>query len=403
MNIKTAFFLAVTSIKRGNKGTLVMTILIMTLAYVNLVFISSIFGGIVEAINTQAIDNQYGHIVIEPAIDERYIKNSGAIRGISKIPGVVGSTAHYIDNPIIKYDERSDGQDIKSGRWVLKSIIPSEEKTVTKIHQSMVEGSFLEATDRDQIIIGKEVAGGYGGSLDHLSLGVSVGDKIEVFFTNDIKRSYTVKGIFSTKSTQADQMVFVTKKEMESVFRVHNWASEILVKIEDSGNEDKYINEIRHLGLEEEDIKKWSDLMGFTSSASDSFAMISLILGAIGTVVAGITIFIIIFVSVVNKRKQIGILKAIGMKENTIILYFLMQALFYGVIGVILGATIILFVIRPYFITNPLDFPVGWVSLKVTFNIIRISNISLIAAAFIGGFFPAYRGAKENILKSILG
>ncbi len=403
MNIKTSFFLASTSIKRGNKGTLAMTILIMTLAYVNLVFISSVFGGIVEAINTQSIDNQFSNIVIEPAIDERYINNSDAIRLITTLPGIIGSSAHYVDNPIIKYDERNDRKDIKSGRWVLKSINVLDEKKVTKIHESMVEGSFLEETDRDEIIIGKEVAGGHGGDLEHLSLGASVGDEIDVFFSNGIKRQYTVKGIFGTKSTQVDQMVFVTKKEMESVLRVHNWASEILVKIEDTGNEDKYINEIRQLGLQDEDIKKWSDLMGFTSSASTSFTMISIILGVIGTIVAGVTIFIIIFVSVVNKRRQIGILKAIGMEENTIVLSFVMQALFYGVVGVILGVSVILFAIRPYFISNPLDFPIGWVSLNVTFDIIRISNLSLIAAALIGGFFPAYRGAKESILKSIWG
>jgi putative ABC transport system permease protein len=403
MNIKTSFFLALTSIKRGNKGTLAMTILIMTLAYVNLVFISSVFGGIVEAINTQSIDNQYSNIVIEPAIDEKYINNSEAIELITTIPGIIGRSDHYVDNSIIKYDKYNDGKNIKSGRWPLKSIDPLEEKKVTKIHESMIEGSFLETMDRDQIIIGKEVAGNYGGSLNHLSLGVSVGDKIDVYFNNEIKRSYTVKGIFSTKSTQVDQMVLVTKKEMESVLQVHNRASEILVKIEDTGNEDYYIGEIRRLGLKDEDIKKWSDLMGFTSSASTSFTMISIILGVIGTIVAGITIFIIIFVSVVNKRRQIGILKAIGMTENTIVLYFVMQALFYGVIGVIFGASLILFVIRPYFISNPLDFPVGWVSLKVTFDIIRISNLSLIAAALIGGFFPAYRGAKESILKSIWG
>ncbi len=403
MNIKTSFFLALTSIKRGNKGTLIMTILIMTLAYVNLVFISSVFGGIVEAINTQSIDNQYGNIVIEPAVDERYIDNSEAMKLITTIPGVIGSAAHYLDNTIIKYDERHDGKDIKSGRWLLKSISPLDEKKVTKIHESIIEGSFLETADKNKILIGKEVAGGHGGNLDHLSLGVSIGDEIDVYFSNDIKRSYIVKGIFSTKSTAVDQMVFVTKKEMESVLNIHNSASEILVNIENTGNESEYIEEIRQLGFKNEDIKKWSDLMGFTSSASASFTMISIILGVIGTIVAGITIFIIIFVSVVNKRRQIGILKAIGMTESTIILYFVMQALFYGVIGIILGASLILFVIRPYFISNPLDFPVGWVSLKVTFNIIRISNLSLMAAALIGGFFPAYRGAKESILKSIWG
>ena len=403
MNIKTALFLAITSIKRGNKGTLAMTILIMTLAYVSLVFISSIFGGIVQAINNQAINNQYSNIVITPNINDTYIKKSHARQHLLSISGITGVATHYIDNPIIEFDKNSNGENIEKGRWTLKSIVPQEEEKVTNVYKSMVAGSYLKATDRDKIVLGKEIAGGYGGDLEYLSLGAKVGDQVDVYFSNGIKRTYTVKGIFSTKSTQVDQMVFVTKKEMESVLKVHNWASEILVKTKNIGNEDNYITEIRQLGLQNEDIKKWNDLMGFTSSASNSFTMISIILGVIGTIVAGVTIFIIIFVSVVNKRKQIGILKAIGMKENTIVLYFVMQALFYGVVGIILGASFILFVIRPYFISNPLDFPVGWVSLKVTFNIIRISNLSLILAALIGGFFPAYRGAKESILKSIWG
>jgi len=403
MNIKTALFLAITSIRRGNKGTLAMTILIMTLAYVNLVFVASIFGGIVEAINKEAIDNQYSNIVIEPAVDEKYIDNKDAIEQIKTIDGVVGVSSHYIDAPIVKFDEGNNGKDIKKGRWALKSIEPKAESMVTNIDKSIIEGSFLDVNDKNKIVIGKEIAGGYGGDLDHLSLGVSVGDKIDVSFSNGITRTYTIKGIFSTKSAQADQMLFITKKEMESILKVHNWASEILVKTKDVGNEDYYVEQIRRLGLVDEDIKKWSDLMGFTSGASKSFKMISIILGAIGTIVAGVTIFIIIFVSVVNKRRQIGILKAIGMRENTIILYFVVQALFYSLVGVILGVSLILFVIRPFFIMNPLDFPIGWVSLKVTFNIIRISNISLIMAALIGGFVPAYRGAKESILKSIWG
>lgn len=132
MNIKTSFFLATTSIKRGNKGTLAMTILIMTLAYINLVFISSVFGGIVEAINMQSIDNQYSNIVIEPEVDERYIDNHKAMQLIPTIPGIIGSSARYIDNPIIKYDEYKDGKDIKSGRWALKSINPTDEKKLPK-------------------------------------------------------------------------------------------------------------------------------------------------------------------------------------------------------------------------------------------------------------------------------
>lgn len=404
MNVKASLFLAFKTITRGNKGTLAMTILIMTLAYVNLVFISSVFGGIVEAINEQSINNQYGNIVIEPADDEVYVENKEAMDSINTIRGVIGSSAHYVNNAVISYDQYNDGKNIERGRWVVKSVNVEDEIKVTQINKSIIEGEYLEVTDRDKVVIGKDIAGKHGGDLDHLSLGgVYVGDKIDIKFSNGIKRTYTIKGIFSTKNSQADQMAFVTQKEMESVLQVNGLASEIIVKIDKLGEEDFYIDQIRKSGLEKEDVKKWSDLIGFTSSASKSFTMISIILGVIGTIVAAVTIFIIIFVSIVNKRRQIGILKAIGMEENTIVLSFVMQAIFYAIIGIIFGVIIVLFVIRPFFIKNPLDFPIGWVSLKITFEIIRISNISLVVASLIGGFIPAFRGTKESIIDAISG
>lgn len=65
----------------------------------------------------------------------------------------------------------------------------------------------MDSDDRDKILLGKEVAGGYGGDLDYLSLEVKVGDDVDVTYSNGIKRTYNVKGVFGTKSTQVDQMV----------------------------------------------------------------------------------------------------------------------------------------------------------------------------------------------------
>jgi len=402
MNIKASFFLAITTIKRGSKSMVIMTIFIMALAYINIVFITSIFEGIIEAIEVEAINNQLGNIVITPGVDEKYIKNKATER-IDTIPGVVGSATRYINNVFISYDERNDGKDIKSGNWPIKSIDVPNEKKVTNIHNSIIEGSFLEPTDRDKIIIGKEIAGGRGGVLDEDSLGgVSVGDEIDVQFSNGIKKTYKIKGILSTKGMIVGQMAFVTKKEMQSILNVPSyWTSEILIRIENKGEENIFINKIRELGFQDEDIKRWDELMGSTESASDSFGMISLILGVIGTFVAGITIFIVIFVSVVNKRTQIGILKAIGMRKDTIILSFLIQALFYGISGILIGMLFMMFILRPLFLAHPLDFPMGWVSLKITADTIRISNISLFMASLIGGLIPAYNGAKKEILKLI--
>ena len=87
MNIRASFFLALTAVKRGSKGIVVMTILIMALAYINIVFITSIFGGIIQGIEAEAISNQLGNIVITPEVDEKYINNK-AIEWIDTIPGL---------------------------------------------------------------------------------------------------------------------------------------------------------------------------------------------------------------------------------------------------------------------------------------------------------------------------
>jgi putative ABC transport system permease protein len=61
----------------------------------------------------------------------------------------------------------------KSGAWAVRSINPDDEITVTTIHNFMIDGEYLSRLDTDEIILGKEIPGGYGGDLEHLSLGPS--------------------------------------------------------------------------------------------------------------------------------------------------------------------------------------------------------------------------------------
>jgi len=403
-SVKLALFLAFKSITRGNKGVLALTILIVSLAFVNLIFISSIFLGIATAMEKGAIENELGNIMIEPEEDETYIKQVKSWQIlINDTPGVIASSAHYVTAAMLSYDENNDGKGIRSGGWLIKSIDPEEEKQVTKIHEAMVAGEYLEKSDRQKIILGKEISGGYGGHEEHKSLKVRVGDEIKVAFNNGVQREFEVKGIFNTRFIEADMMAFITEKEMESVLGVRNRASEIIVKIDQTGEEGTYIEEFRRIGLLEEDIRPWTEEMGFMAAIMGSFDMVSLLLGMLGTVVAGITIFIVIYVNVVNRRRQIGILKAIGMRERIIVNSYILQALFYAILGIGLGLILIYFLIVPYFIKNPLDFMIGWVSLDVTKNNLITSGISLVVAAFIGGLIPSWRAAKESILKAIWG
>ena len=404
-NLKISFFLAYKSIIRGNKGTLFLTILIMTLSFVNLIFTPALLFGMAKTMNQQSIDNIFGNIIIEPEEDENYLKQVSSLQNeIDNIPGVIGSSAHYLLGTIFNYDKNKNGKNIRTGSWSIKSIDIENEKRTTKICQTMVAGEYLEEKDRDKIILGIEISGGYDSKMKHKTLqGVKINDEVELIFSNGIRRKYKVKGIFDARDMQANSLAFITKKEAESILGLQNSASEIIIRIDQTGKEEQYIQEFRNIGIVKEEIKPWTEYTGMADSMLQSFNMIKVILTLIGVLVAGITIFIVIFVSVVNRKRQIGVLKAIGMKEKIIVNSYIFQALCYAFLGIIIGFLLMNFLIIPYFMKNPMSFPFGEVNLALNEKDLIVTGVSLITAAIIGSLIPSYRAAKESILEAIWG
>ncbi len=404
--ISVALFLGYKSIAKGNRTTLALMIFIMSLAFVNLVFISSILNGIVVAINKQVKTNLVSNIIIEPQEEptkKNFIIHSKEIqRQIENLPGVVATVRHYKLAGAIAYDKERRGN-FKTVSGEIIGVDPEREEQMTEVSQGIVAGRYLEGRGSGDILLGSEIAGGYGGGEELTSLGgVKIGDKVRVNFSNGIERNFTVRGIFKVNFGMADRQAFITSKEAESVLSVYDNASQILVKIDKLDVEDYYAGQIQKIAPNLK-IKKWTYYMGGMSGITKSFDMITLIISAIGLAVAAITIFILIYVNVVNKRRQIGILKAIGIKQNIVIYSYIFQALFYTIFGVIIGALLIFYVIEPYFANHPLSLPIGEVGLALNSQIIIQNILSLLAAAFIAGLIPSRQAARENILKAIFG
>ncbi len=404
-NLQISLFLAYRGIVRGNIGTVLMTVAMMVLAFLNLVFLSSIFTGISQAIDNQAVNLMYGNIVIKPGEDDFYIKDViDKTRLIAGLPGVVGVAGHYVDNLHLEYDPEKDGLDVKAGSWSAKAIDVDEESLVSSVTKYVIEGRFLTENSRDEIVLGRDVSGTHGSDKYNSSLkGVGVGDKIMVSFSNGVKREYKVVGIFMARSMFADSLVYIPKGEYESAYGVNGLANEISVKLAQPNQEEKYVKIIESMGINDVDIKSWKEVNELGGGITSSFTMIKGMLSAIGMLVAAVTIFIIIFVSVVNRRKQIGIMKAIGMQEEIIIISYIWQSLFYALCGVFFGLIVMYKVIIPIFVAYPLDIPVGYVSLVLSNSDFWTASIGLVLAALIGGLIPSFMGVKESILKLIWG
>jgi putative ABC transport system permease protein len=409
-DFQSALFLFYKYVTRGNKGTTVLTVLVVSLAFMQITLVTGILSGAVNLIYVQTKTNYVGNIVVQPGKDqwgnkEDYLKQVTALkRKISAIPGILGCSSHYSTGSVIEYDPDKTGRDIRTISWPIKSISPDDEKKISQVHEHMVAGEYLDESDRDQIIMGREISGGYGAGLEVQSLkGVKIGDEVTVYYHNGVTRKYTIKGIYSTVFPLADMTAFVTTKELESVLSVHDRASEIIIRTDEAYPEDYYMDELRKAGVEYEDIRPWKDFIGLVLGIAQSFDIIKRIILFIGLIVAGVTIFIVIFIATMSRKKQIGIMKAIGMKEGIIITSYILLAFFYALLGIGVGIAVIEFVAAPYFIAHPLSFPMGKVSLLVVRSEFATTVICMLIVSIIAGFIPSWQVTRENIIKAIWG
>lgn len=396
--LRVSAFLAWKSIRRGSKGTLVLTIMIVALIFVNLVFLPSIISGVVETFDAQSIDFDFGNLVVEPREGSQYIDGVASLqRQIERIPGITGTSPRTAAGVTYFYKGRNTAS-------TLYGINPQDERSVTRIAEFMTEGEFLSNGDTDAIVMGATLAGtegDEGGGLPTLE-GVVVGDSVRVDYPNGETRTYRVKGIFETQSFGVDTSAFVTNREMSEVLGLQDQASVILVKTEENGREEEFKRELLSYGIQEEVRTYREKAGGFVDQAIQSFNIINAISTLVSLIIAIVVIFIVIFINTVNRRRQIGILKAIGIDQQIIINSYVLQVLFITVVGALVGMVLNTGV-TTYLTAYPLVFPGGPVYPVVEASAVLWSVASLFAVSLPAGYIPAWRIAREDILTAIRG
>jgi len=395
-----AIYLAVRAIRRGNRGTLALTILIIALVVVLMNFLSMIIGGVVTLYNQQMIDYQYGHVTIEPKDKESSIAHADRlVKELQRIPGVTGVTAHVSTGTTIT--------NTKNGKFQTKAITsfdPGDEQSVTQYQYKIIDGDYLSRGDTDQILIGTLLAGSEDESQDKMpSLGgVKVGDRIQVAYSNGVVKSYRVKGIFETEGALIDSAAFVTKTEMDSIMHTEGTATEILVRgtSADAAGPLKYT--ILEYGVEEK-VKTWNEKgKGILGDAISSFSLLNNVMTFVSLVVASVVVFIVTFINIINRKKQIGILKAIGIRKQVIIGSYVLQVLFLCTCGVITGF-LILNAISTVLTINQLRFPMGYITPVISYSGLALSIVLLFMVSVVSGYIPARQVANEEILDAMRG
>lgn len=404
--------MATRQIRRTSKWTNALVVAVMTLTFLNLVVINGILVGLIEGA-VEAVKAHYlGDIFISTLREKTFIEQTPPLLSfINNTPGVEAVTARYLtagnieaNYKIPKKKPTDKGEEVGT---TFAGIDPVAENNVTNISKLIIEGKYLAPGDYDQVVIGAMLLKKY---LDFESPNfpilrdVNVGDKVRITVGNNVREVW-VKGIIKSKVDEIDRRVFFVDSQLRNLMgRTDYSVGEISVKLSPQADPIAVKNAIVGAGFDQYATIQTQEEAEpkFIKDMKKTFSILGTAISSIGLVVAAITIFIVIFINAITRRKFIGILKGIGIRPAAIEWAYVFQAIIYATVGTILGIIIVFGFMKPYLDANPINFPFSDGILVATPNDTMLRVIVLMISTLIAGYIPVRLITKQNTLDAIL-
>lgn len=231
-------------------------------------------------------------------------------------------------------------------------------------------------------------------------LGLSLGDEIDLVTPEGTTETFVLSGFFDFKvsninrswlladlKTAQDLFGAVTSMEMqvEDVF-----AADLVAESIGEGLDPSLV-EITNWKEQNEELLSGLNGQSISSIMIQVFVMVSVILG-ISSVLA---------ISVLQKSKEIGILKAMGIKDGAASAIFLLQGLILGIFGAILGVALGLGLSVAFtkFAVNTDGSPI--IALYLNYEFIALSGGIAVVACLLASLIPARKSLKLNPIEVI--
>lgn len=205
-------------------------------------------------------------------------------------------------------------------------------------------GAEVDSTGKALDITSGTGLGDYTTSEAKALVGTSLAEKnsLTVGSTFTIQdKTFTVAGIFDAGTTFGNNAVYVTLPEAQTLAETPDELSTMIVTVNSMENVDSTKTAVQAaLGTDKADVTQGQRNLETAVSSLDSVKNISLIAFIAALATAGIIILLIMVMLVRERRREIGVLKAIGARNRTIGLQFVLESLVLVALGSVVGAVI---------------------------------------------------------------
>lgn len=264
---------------------------------------------------------------------------------------------------------------------------PALQDIITPVTKNLIAGRYL-GLGSDEIVIDTELAE---------DLNVTTGERIRLTSSTGAADSFTIAGIYSRG--QGRGSAYVTLRTGQSLFGLGTAVNAVYVKLIDIYNADSVADRI--MALLPYEAKSWTrEFPQFLTSLKVQTASAYLISG-FSLIASGFAIASVLIVSVLQKSKQIGILKSMGARRRQLLTVFIFEGLGVALVGSTVGAIVgtgIVFVLSLF--KQPVTrvgqtpdqlFPVRFLPVYV-----GLAMLAAILSTVIAAVLPARRAAKMN-------
>jgi len=385
--MKLPFKIAVRFLK-SSKG---QTILIATGIAIGVsvqIFIGSLIQGLQKSLIDKTIGNS-SQITVVSNNDDKTIENwSEKISQIKGTDNRIEKISPAADSPaFIKYSD-------KTAPILIRGLNFEPEVDIYNIKSKIYEGNVPE--NLYEVLVGKNLK-------DELKL--KIGDEISLITPNGKNKDSIVTGFYDLKVSNINKSWIITSlKTSQDIFDFNNKVTSIEMQVnsKDVFKADEIAMKVKGKLTDTYIIvENWKDqneeLLGGLNGQSVSSLMIQVF------VLISVTLGIasVLAVTVVQKSKQIGILKAMGIKDRDASMIFLYEGLLLGIAGAILGIIfgITLMVVFTKFALNSDGTSI--IPLYLDYKFIAISGLIAVVSASIAALIPARSSLKLEPIEVI--